>query len=1080
VKIVVEPAKFHWTEQTPKMPISVAWRALTFASNIWVTVSANGGVATSSDGVTFVSQGTPLHDIDSTTNAWWGAFCGSDEAPFRFIALSQSGKIAVSSDGITWQQKTGLTFTDDSIITENLDTLSVTGQWYSIVWGNGRYVATHFDGHVITSENGVDWVYQGTPLEQINSGNWLGCTWDGEKFMSIYKNGYLATSPDGINWRAGGNSLTSVSGSSWHNICYDAGVYVAIMWTGTRSTATSTDGINWINQGEELKDIATDWSGCINFQNGKFLAISSGTKTANGSYEGTIKFSNIGDDTTHTINRRTEFYIEPSQMTANEITFEMNNIRLISAEITNRPYKKTVPSCGVDVDGNTATITTNIKAPLTVRTTAETSSVTFYNDNEIEDCRVGSTNGTSVALNSPYSLSGEQTFVFKGAPDVTFADRIGKNVRNGYSSTNGVNFGHNLSKYKVRYSLNNSVITNCVLKNQVIRHYMGHYGCNAPNIKPLIINTGVLGNKQTGGTYMPIVLGTSLPACDTTDLEQVAWLSAYRDSCITDNASACRYNLSDGIAYGMVIEGVDRNYIFSIPGVSTGTLFAVLLTGTYDFYHSSNGSDWIDDGSVKLNSGWEWTGRGQLTSESDILYVKLTVNNNIYQYYLVNAEDKLFIPNITEEDITNNRGVGLQTLSGKLSDQITAGNYIVFQGDGELHVTVEPVPQITRVKPDGVEATTSTAGNQVITISPETHLYEEQPGGTYKIMLTLNNVQISDAQPVNPNPVFEYPKLRMPEMSRVIDFSQKASDEKFVYNICGDESSVATAGNYFMYADDVNTSISRIGIRWNANTGNWEYYNSDVVNKKSPWNHFWCMNYPGDMYLILNVQDKNQTTPQLNFNWWYRDSSQIRQYFDGGLIRAFNVFATDFYIGTYTGDTKTHAFEIYNVTDTGIPPVMAGLTMPINAILFHGASGSTKHHYAWQSSKKVTGETPDEGETPSDGETPTEGGTLLTDGGMIRDATAACRAVTADACAKLKTDNPNLRIYVVKYRKQVQYKHKILGTTQSFDYDYIDKCASEPKYAYEAATEIQLAEKLQAIADDVKSWSGYQAAKNVP
>jgi hypothetical protein len=230
------------------------------------------------------------------------------------------------------------------------------------------------------------------------------------------------------------------------------------------------------------------------------------------------------------------------------------------------------------------------------------------------------------------------------------------------------------------------------------------------------------------------------------------------------------------------------------------------------------------------------------------------------------------------------------------------------------------------------------------------------------------------------------------------------------------------------------------------------------------------MNYPGDMYLILNVQDKNQTTPQLNFNWWYRDSSQIRQYFDGGLIRAFNVFATDFYIGTYTGDTKTHAFEIYNVTDTGIPPVMAGITMPINAVLFHGASGSTKHHYAWQSSKKVT-----------TGETPADGGTLLTDGGMMRDATSACRTVTTDACAKLK-ENSNLRIYIVKYRKQTQYKHKTLGTTQSFDYDYIDKCASDENYVHEAANETQLAEKLQAIADDIKSsnFAGYQAAKNVP
>jgi hypothetical protein len=208
-----------------------------------------------------------------------------------------------------------LSYTNGETTTNNLSALSITGLWFSIVWGNGRYVATHYSGHVITSENGIDWVYRGTRLRDISTGDWMGGTWDGEKFMSVCANGYIATSPDGISWKSGGNSLTSI-GSNWRQVVYQDGVYIALARSGTVYTPTSVDGIKWINQGSGLGTIAPIWSGCMNFQNGKILAISHGTQTADGSYEGEIKFTNItGDTANHIINRRTEFYIEPSQMT---------------------------------------------------------------------------------------------------------------------------------------------------------------------------------------------------------------------------------------------------------------------------------------------------------------------------------------------------------------------------------------------------------------------------------------------------------------------------------------------------------------------------------------------------------------------------------------------------------------------------------------------------------------------------------------------------------------------------------------------------------------------------------------------
>ena len=92
--------------------------------------------------------------------------------------------------------------------------------------------------------------------------------------------------------------------------------------------------------------------------------------------------------------------------------------------------------------------------------------------------------------------------------------------------------------------------------------------------------------------------------------------------------------------------------------------------------------------------------------------------------------------------------------------------------------------------------------------------------------------------------------------------------------------------------------------------------------------------------------------------------------------------------------------------------------------------------------------------------------------------------VTKDACAKLKTDHgDNLRIYVVKYRKQEKYKHPVTGSETAFDYTYLDECATknaEP-YLYDVSDEDGLKSALQKIADDIKSsgFANYKQAENV-
>lgn len=119
--------------------------------------------------------------------------------------------------------------------------------------------------------------------------------------------------------------------------------------------------------------------------------------------------------------------------------------------------------------------------------------------------------------------------------------------------------------------------------------------------------------------------------------------------------------------------------------------------------------------------------------------------------------------------------------------------------------------------------------------------------------------------------------------------------------------------------------------------------------------------------------------------------------------------------------------------------------------------------------------------------------TVLYNGGYQSDVSIssneAVSKVTAAACAKLKKDygkdnnrEDNVRIYVVKYRKQSQYKsfpfYNVTQSNVNHDYSTVDACATSG-YVYDVTTEADLNTKLSAIAADIKSFAKYQEAKNV-
>ena len=148
----------------------------------------------------------------------------------KFVAAPFNSDVAVySTDGINWTQTT----------------LPVVGTWYSIAYGNDKFVAVSDDGKIVYSADGITW----TQVNTLSVNNiWRSIIYADNKFVVVgsrdfnnnnNNNNNAAYSTDGINW-----TLTSTSFSSTcYSITYGDGKFVSVGPSG--KAAYSTDGINW-------------------------------------------------------------------------------------------------------------------------------------------------------------------------------------------------------------------------------------------------------------------------------------------------------------------------------------------------------------------------------------------------------------------------------------------------------------------------------------------------------------------------------------------------------------------------------------------------------------------------------------------------------------------------------------------------------------------------------------------------------------------------------------------------------------------------------------------------------------------
>ena len=144
-----------------------------------------------------------------------------------------------------------------------------TQGWYSVCYGNDRYVAITYDNNIMAySTDGINWAQGTMPSNQY----WNEVCYGNGKFVAVaYNSNTMAYSTDGISWTQSNMPSTS----TWFSVCYGNGKYVTIA-NASNIIAYSTDGISWT---EGTMPSNQHWYS-VCYENNKFVAVGNSTTMA--------------------------------------------------------------------------------------------------------------------------------------------------------------------------------------------------------------------------------------------------------------------------------------------------------------------------------------------------------------------------------------------------------------------------------------------------------------------------------------------------------------------------------------------------------------------------------------------------------------------------------------------------------------------------------------------------------------------------------------------------------------------------------------------------------------------------------
>jgi len=778
---------------------------------------------------------------------------------------------------------------------------------------------------------------------------------------------------------------------------------------------------------------------------------------------GSITFTNITSTTNqgtsankeYSVADKKEFYIEPNQISDTQtdgnytITFNSTNLRLISAEITNRPYEKTnAHTVPTESDSNhslkTTYVTVSTKRPLKVRFRKYTHMA----------CALSPVNSSTMPKIKEATSSGKSGSISLKSGNAAI------NVHHNRQSTITYNndcFSNCTAVRKANISLKRGYISGLTLENQKVRFWFGSDN----------YNTYTTCRDSKDGVYWgypgnPDKQNKCFWACDeccsVTDMNGIhesSWCWSMNTMSKEGTDPYIVMKLPPSIGTADIIAGgissMEVNRVSADPQYFSGNN----LVQVYGQIKNEQDSSWgnaetlFTANPLSEGTGLVNTTALNYTGNSNCEYVKIYEDRASANDWW--SLDKIVF-SASGTGTEKNNVVRFENADGTdiagLQNSGSYSGYISFVGTGDLTIQISPIQamieaeNLNRTGWDRSPDHLSEQNWAEFTIDPKKHYYEPYEGG-YRIKIRYRG-RITDHSDNNIQAI-KFTKIRLPENSRVVDFSQNVNGKP------------AYDSNLIIYGDTISGDLNRLGIVWDSDRNSWVSHSiigeGLDVNGVCGWNHHYYQQVRGNFYCLLD--DVGSFSPKFllvkNPNpkgSWYEASHKAP-----GLVRR--------WLSLDEQEDKYTRFDIYDINrGAKYQYIITGLTLPINAALWAGASGDTLHSYQWQSDKNESEEWV----------------------WNNFDATEAVKEVTKSACAKLKTDyENNLRVYLIKFRKQTQYKHKVTGATTNFDYSYLDSCATgtSSPYMYDITTEADLKSALDAIYTNISSWATRTEAKNV-
>ncbi len=231
----------------------------------------------------------------------------------------------------------------------------------------------------------------------------------------------------------------------------------------------------------------------------------------------------------------------------------------------------------------------------------------------------------------------------------------------------------------------------------------------------------------------------------------------------------------------------------------------------------------------------------------------------------------------------------------------------------------------------------------------------------------------------------------------------------------------------------MSTALNLVGSNISMSGSYNNYYSADKYHRLhtsscSP--TAWNSQYASDISAVVNVRADSDSQTKM-FLYWYMPNysyADINTYFTGA-IRLFSPVTRD-------SERNFCQLQPYSSTYDNMSNILAhSFTNPYNSVLY-------LNNYQGKN------------------DTPTK----------------AAENVTKDLCSKLKAEHgSDLRIYLIEYRKQSQYKTFPAGETKSHSYKTIEDCAN---FKYEVSSKGDLVSTLKTIADNIKKsdFAGYSEA----